>query len=292
MENSLIYLVLALGGLCFGSFAGALVWRMRARQLVQNKTNHEQYNKDEYHLLKKLTHARLINDRSRCLHCDYQLRWYDLIPLLSWLSLGGKCRNCRKNIGYFEPIIEFALMLFFVLSYAFWPYELTNNLELVRFIIWNISGICLAILASYDAKWFLLPDRVNYLLIGLGLSSSVFAVFGSVDIVGKIGSIVGSVVILSGVYLILFLMSKGKWIGFGDIKLGLGLALLLADWQLAFVALFAANMIGTLLVIPAMVIGKIKRSQHVPFGPLLITGAVIAQIAGYNLIDVYMSFII
>ena len=288
----MIYLALVLSGLCFGSFTGALVWRLRARQLVQDKAVNEEYDKDEYRLLKKLTNHSIVNDRSRCLRCDYQLKWYDLVPLLSWLSLGGKCRNCHKGIGYFELIIELAVMLFFVLSYAFWPYTLTNNFELARFIIWMISGVCLAILASYDTKWFLLPDKINYILVGLGVVSSGLVLLGSPDITDSIVSITGAVVILSGTYLILYLLSKGKWIGFGDIKLGLGLALLLGDWQLAFVALFAANMIGTLIVIPAIILGKLDRSQHVPFGPLLIVGTIIAQISGHYLISLYMSLIL
>jgi prepilin signal peptidase PulO-like enzyme (type II secretory pathway) len=183
-------------------------------------------------------------------------------------------------------------MSFFILSYAFWPYSLTDNLEVARFIIWIISGVCLAVLASYDARWFLLPDKVNYVLIGLGVISSGLALLGSSDILGTVESIIGSVVILSGVYLVLYLISQGRWIGFGDIKLGLGLALLLVDWQLAFVALFAANVIGTLIVIPPIITGKLKRNQHVPFGPLLIAGVIVAQLAGSYLISAYISMII
>jgi len=100
---------------------------------------------------------------------------------------------------------------------------------------------------------------------------------------------VGAAVILSGLYLVLYLISRGKWIGFGDVKLGLGLALLLADWRLAFVALFAANLIGCLIVIPAMISGRLKRDSHVPFGPLLILGFVIAQFAGIYLIETYLG---
>jgi len=77
------------------------------------------------------------------------------------------------------------------------------------------------------------------------------------------------------------------WIGFGDIKLGLGLALLLADWRLAFIALFAANLIGCLIVLPAMAMKKLKRNSHVPFGPLLIAGFVIAGLAGNYLMSLY-----
>lgn len=292
MEKSVIYLALILFGLCLGSFAGAMVWRLRARQLVEDKKDHEAYDKEEYKRLKKLTASNTLDDRSRCLHCSYVLRWYDLIPLVSWLSLKGKCRQCHVSIGYLEPLIEFGVALFFVASYAFWPYPLETALEVMRLIVWLIAGVGLAILFAYDTKWFLLPDRVNFTVIGFGLISALLVVFQSGDILTSVLSTIGSVVILSGLYLVLYLVSRGQWIGFGDIKLGLGLALLLADWKLAFVALFSANLIGCLIVIPAMMSGKLKRTSHVPFGPLLILGFVIAQLAGPYLVQTYLSSLI
>jgi prepilin signal peptidase PulO-like enzyme (type II secretory pathway) len=95
--------------------------------------------------------------------------------------------------------------------------------------------------------------------------------------------------ILSGLYFALYQISKGKWVGFGDVKLGLGLALLLADWRFAFIALFAANLIGCIIVLPSMARGKLKRDSHVPFGPLLIIGSIIALLAGNYLISWYIS---
>jgi len=289
MENAIIYLALILTGLCLGSFAGAMVWRLRARQLATDKADHEEYDKDEYKRLKKLTTGKTINDRSRCLHCSYELRWYDLIPLVSWVSLKGKCRQCHTPIGYLEPLIELGTMLFFVLSYMFWPYPLDTTLETVRFIIWLIAGVGLAMLFTYDIKWFLLPDKVNLTVIGLGIVSATVVVLQSPDWLGTILTITVGAVILSGLYLVLYVISRGRWIGFGDIKLGLGLALLLADWRLAFVALFAANLIGCLIVIPAMVSGKLQRDSHVPFGPLLILGFVVAQLAGAYLVETFLG---
>lgn len=289
MENVVIYLALILTGLCLGSFAGAMVWRLRARQLVEDKASHEDYDKDEYQRLKKLTAGGTVHDRSRCLHCSYVLRWYDLIPLVSWLSLRGKCRQCHTPIGRFEPLIELGVVLLFVLSFAFWPYPLETPLAITQFIIWLVAGVGLAVLFAYDTKWFLLPDRVSFIVIGLGAASAAVVMLQSIDRLSTLLSVVGAAVILSGLYLVLYVISQGKWIGFGDIKLGLGLALLLADWRLAFVALFAANLIGCLIVIPAMISGKLKRDSHVPFGPLLILGFVVAQLAGTYLIETYLG---
>ena len=287
-----IYIALVLVGLCMGSFAGATTWRLRANELADDKKRGDEYDEAEYGQLKKLTHIKTSRDRSVCLHCSYRLRWYDLIPLVSWVLLRGKCRQCRHAIGYFEPLMELGVALFFVLSYAFWPGQLISALQITHFVIWLAAGVVLAILFAYDAKWFLLPDKINYSLIGLGLASSVIVAVTSNNLSAAIGNIAGSVAILSGMYYIIYLLSRGKWIGFGDIKLGLGLALLLADWQLAFIALFAANLIGCLIVIPMMAVGKLKRDSHIQFGPLLIIGTVIAWLAGAVLLSWYSGMVL
>lgn len=292
MENSIIYIALTLTGLCFGSFGGAMVWRLRAKQLVEDRANNEDYDKGELKRLEKLTTSKATNDRSRCLHCSYVLKWYDLIPVVSWLSLGGKCRQCRTRIGYLEPLMEIGVAVFFVASFAFWPYSLDMGLEIVRFVVWLMAGVGLAILFAYDSKWFLLPDRVSFTVIGLGIISVILTALQSSDLVGTLIGIAGAVMVLSGLYLALYMISRGAWVGFGDVKLGLGLALLLADWQLAFIALFAANLIGCLVVIPAMISGKLKRNSHVPFGPFLIAGFVVAQLTGTYLVQMYISAVL
>jgi leader peptidase (prepilin peptidase)/N-methyltransferase len=278
---------LILFGLVLGSFAGATVWRLRARQLVADKKAGEQVDHKEYTQLKKLAGEKLSKDRSRCLHCGYELRWYDLIPLVSWLTLKGRCRDCRKPIGYMEPLIELGTAIFFVASYLFWPVELAGGVQIALFVLWLVSGVGLAIMFAYDTKWFLLPDKINFAVIGLGLVSAILTIIASDNTVVAILSVLGSVAILSGIYFVLYLVSRGRWIGFGDIKLGLGLGLLLADWRLALIALFAANLIGCLIVIPLMITGRLKRNAHVPFGPLLIAGAVVAKLVGLAIAEYY-----
>ncbi|MGI9339470.1 MAG: hypothetical protein ACR2PP_02415, partial [Psychrobacter sp.] len=91
------------------------------------------------------------------------------------------------------------------------------------------------------------------------------------------------------IYLLLYLYSKGAWIGFGDVKLGVGLGLLLGQWQLAFLALFLANLIGTLIVMPSLVTGKLDRHSQVPFGPLLIAGTIISVLCGQWIIDTFFK---
>lgn len=290
-----IYLALVLVGACLGSFAGATVWRLRARQLAYDKKHHQTVSGKEYNKLEKLVRTPMSKDHSRCLHCGHRLKWYELIPVVSWVIQRGKCRSCKKPIGYFELIIELGLIAFFVVSYAFWPFNLhdpSNPLEVVRFILWLASGVIMAMLFSYDAKWYLLPDKLTIVLAGLGIGTVAIAAIQLGNPLMTIGSAVGAIVVLSGLYLGLYVLSKGKWVGFGDVKLGFGLALLLIDWQLALVALFLANLIGCLIVIPGLMSGKLKRTTHVPFGPLLILGTILAQFVGPAILYFYVGTLI
>ena len=103
-------------------------------------------------------------------------------------------------------------------------------------------------------------------------------------------SIAVSVLILGGLYLLLWTVSKGRWVGFGDVKLGLALGLLLVNWKLALLTLILANLIGTLVVLPGLVAKKLSRTSQVPFGPFLIAGFFISVVAGYPIINGYESF--
>lgn len=284
-----IIIALIVFGACFGSFAGAQVWRLRAKELLAEEKQHERVNHKELALLKKLTGRSMREDRSRCLHCGETLRWYDLLPIVSWLSLGGRCRYCRKKIGKFELLIEVGMAAFFVASYLAWPFALVDALQISYFVLWLAAGVVMAMLFAYDAKWFLLPDRLTATLAVLGALSVIVLVLQSADPWAVVWNAAGAVGVLSGIYLVLYLISSGRWVGFGDIKLGLGLALLLGDWRVAFVALFLANFIGCLVVIPMLLSGKLKRTSRVPFGPLLIAGTVLAFFVGPTLLAVYLG---
>jgi leader peptidase (prepilin peptidase)/N-methyltransferase len=292
MEQLVVSIALLFLGLCLGSFAGATVWRLRARQLVEDKAEGEKVDSKEYKKLLPLTQTTTTTDRSRCLHCGHTLAWYDLLPLVSWMSTKGKCRYCHVSIGWFEPAIELGTALFFVGSYLLWPYALVNTIETTIFALWLVAGVLLAILFAYDLKWSLLPNRAMFPLVGISALIAVLHLINAPNVLESLVSLVVAGVILSGLYLALWYVSKGRWIGYGDIKLGLALALLLGDWPLAFITLFVANFIGCLIVIPGLLSGKMTRQTHVPFGPLLIVGVVIAMLFGQTIIQWYMSILI
>jgi leader peptidase (prepilin peptidase) / N-methyltransferase len=279
-------------GLFFGSFAGATVWRLRAKQLLEDEVVGEKVPAKEKKLISKLQNVSLLKDRSICLHCGHQLAWYDLLPLASWLYLRGKCRYCHKHIGNLEPLVEIGVAAFFVVSFLFWPAALSTPFEVARFVLWLVGGVGLAILTVYDLKWFLLPNRVMFPLMGVGLLYSLLVLSDNNFTAQAFFSIALACAVLSGIYYLIYLGSKQQWVGFGDVKLGLVLALLLADWKLAILALFLANAIGTLVIVPLMLSGKVKRHARIPFGPLLISGWLIAGLFGGDILRWYLSLAI
>ena len=264
MEKTYLVALMILLGLCFGSFVNAAVWRIK-------------HKKD------------LVRARSQCTHCRHTLAWYDLIPVVSWIILRGKCRNCKKPISVQYPLVEIAVALLFVASYLFWPFALIGLTEWVIFGLWLVSCVILAILFIYDFKWLILPNSLTYPLIVVGIISAVLRLITAQDFSTVAFNVGFSVLALAGTYLLIFIWSRGKWIGFGDVKLCLALGLLLANWQLALMCLFLANLLGCVMVVPGMATHKLKRTSHIPFGPFLILGFIIAGLWGQQLIDWYLS---
>ena len=271
---------LLLLGVVLGSFAGAQVWRVRARQLRTDKQTGHPYDKHEWRQLRVLLQGTLRDDRSRCLQCGHVLAWYDLLPVVSWLSTGGRCRYCQQFIGWFELVMELVLGVGLALSYLVWPWALPASSLL--FAVWVVVALVLMILAAYDAKWQLLPDPLNYGLMALGALFVLvrMTTLHDVDLV----SLAGAVALLAGLYGGLYAISRGAWIGFGDVKLCVGLALLLGDWRLAFMTLFFSNMLGCIIVLPGLVRGQLNTRSQVPFGPLLIIGCVISLLFGGHIL--------
>ncbi|MBB1558454.1 prepilin peptidase [Candidatus Saccharibacteria bacterium] len=267
---------LLLLGVVLGSFAGAQVWRVRARQLRTDKQTGHPYDKHEWRQLRVLLQGTVRDDRSRCLQCGHVLAWYDLLPVVSWLSTGGRCRYCQQFIGWFELVMELVLGVGLALSYLVWPWALPASSLL--FAVWVVVALVLMILAAYDTKWQLLPDPLNYGLMALGALFVLvrMTTLHDVDLV----SLTGAVALLAGLYGGLYAISRGAWIGFGDVKLCVGLALLLGDWRLAFMTLFFSNMLGCIIVLPGLARGQLNTRSQVPFGPLLIIGCVISLLFG------------
>ena len=277
-------------GSCLGSFACAQVWRMRAKQIVLDKSQNKKVDEAEYKRLSKLVEKNGKFDRSIDLDTGKQLKWFELIPIFSWIILRGKSRYTGKKIGYTEILSEIIMGILFAGSYLLWPVKS----DIVGLIVWLICLVGFWMILIYDAKWSLIPDNVSNFLIIMSAISSIVFVFssGKGNITANLFNLLWSAIILSGVYFIICLLSKEKMIGLGDVKVGLAEAFLLHKWYLAFIALFSANLMGTFFVLPGMIARKIGPKSKIPFAPFLILGMILAQLVGENIFAWYMHLIL
>ncbi|MBQ3433254.1 prepilin peptidase [Candidatus Saccharibacteria bacterium] len=250
------YVILFVLGACFGSFLCC-----QARRQHHN------------------THSakRLSSKRSVCLHCHYQLKWYDNIPILSWLALRGKCRKCHKPIGLAEILAELTTGLaFLALGTTFDP-TTTSILSWVTFITTLVFILVVGFLAIYDGLYGELPTR--YLVIAIFIGTIILILHTILHLQSNpftpelIWRPLASVAILGGLYLALYLVSRGKWVGDGDWLLATTLALVLADPWPAFIALFLANLIACFIMLPLITKSK---THKIYFGPFLVIAFVIA----------------
>ncbi len=287
-------LVIIVLGLCFGSFVNALVWRLHEESKVQSpKLKAGKGKKAKESQLKALEARKLsiLRGRSMCVDCGHQLAWYDLLPIVSWVSLGGKCRYCNKTISVHYPIVEAMAALAFALSYLFWPYGFSGA-GLSGFIIWLPILTLLIALLVYDLRWTILPDRLTYMVLALALLQVIITVFfygGGMIVIRD--SLFG-LLCLGGLFYALFQMSGGRWIGGGDVKLGFGLGILAGNVPKALLLLFLSAAIGSVVSVLLILIHKASRNAQVPFGPFLVVAAVIVQLFGSSIINWYQTVLL
>jgi len=259
-------ILVTLLGLTFGSFVNAAVWRI-----------HEHRTRS------------LLNDRSECTHCGHKLTWYDLIPVVSWVTLRGKCRYCGKRIED-TPLPEVGVALYFLVSFLFWPEPLTTGAGITDFVFWLVYGVLLGILFIYDLRYMLLPDKITFLLIGLAVVQLLLHIFlAPAAALETVANAVLGIASIAGIYLALYVFSRGRWVGFGDVKLGVFLGLALADWRLGLLTFLLANVIGCLVILPGLLTRKLTRESRIPFGPFLIVGFIVSVLFGTSIVDWYIS---
>ena len=298
MENFLLSLCFGALGAVFGSFAVAQVWRLRAKQLQDEKASGEKIDAVEWKKLRSLVSVSPKNDRSHCLNCGYQLKWYDLIPIISWLSLGGKCRKCRSKIGATEFLTEVSMFaLFAIIFLVFNPLSGAgfSLFGLFRLLILFVAFIPLAIMFIYDARWSLLPTKVIwafnffafiYWITAFANTTNGFNLF-------SIFNIAISMALFPLVYFVLAKISEEEWVGGGDWILAIGLIFLLPNQPIfAMLLLFLSNFVGLIFALIQSILQfkKVKRGIRIPFGPAMILATLILLIFQQFLL-IFTSFI-
>lgn len=282
MISSMIYLVLIVVGLSLGSFINALIWRLHKQaEYVDAKKRPSKVEQDKLSITK---------GRSMCLHCGHELAPRDLIPVISWVWLRGRCRYCKAPIDD-TPLAELLMPALLLLSWVAWPFgTMTGGYAIGLFVIWALILTCFVALALYDAKWYLLPDRI---VLPLTLLAALFTGFSSLqqhDASVLLWSALGALT-LSGIFWFMSVASKGAWIGWGDVKLGVALGLLAGTPLMALLVLFVASITGSLLTLPQIFRGKEGLRTSLPFGPHLIAATILIVLYGEAIFAWYFGLL-
>lgn len=255
--------IFALLGLLFGSFVNALVWRL--------------HHKRDF-----------VKERSECTHCHHVLEWYDLIPIVSWMLLSGRCRYCHKKIED-SPVTELGVTVAFAASYIWWPLGFSEA-GWILFGLWLVSVVILAALFLYDLRWSLLPNALTFPLIGISIVWVAVYYLGlaPANLSTAAADLMLGIASVAGLYGFLHLVSKGEWVGLGDVKLGIFMGLVLG-WKQGLLAVMLANILAFCWIVPGLLSGKVTRKSRIPFGPFLIVATLLAFLFGKQLIGAYLS---
>lgn len=255
MNENLIFILVFIIGLSIGSFLNVLIYRLPREK-------------------------KFVLGRSYCPSCQKPIKFYDNIPVLSYLILVGKCRVCKTKISFRYPLVEILNGLAYL--FFFFQYGVSYN-----FLIFSFLSSALIVIFFVDIDFQIIPDSITLPGMVLGLGVSFLP-----DSIGIVSSLIGLIVGGGVLYLIAILgdwLFKKESMGGGDIKMTAMLGALLG-WQKVVLIFFTGAVIGLVVSIILMIVSKEVRSTRViPFGPFLAAAAMIAIIYGDRIIEFYLN---
>lgn len=221
----------------------------------------------------RLPRGKTLNGRSKCDSCHHVLAWFDLIPLISYTSLLGKCRYCKAPLSLQYPISELFTGVLFLLTWQLSTYWFKDfNIHLIHLAITSV----IIIMVLSDLRYHILPDQLQVALIIFGTIRNVlmWQAMGSGTIWS--GSLFMGQAILNGVattlpLLILFLITKGRGMGFGDVKLSFSFGYILGLWE-GLGGLYIGFIVGGVLGAFLLLMKLKSLKSKVAFGPFLLFG--------------------
>lgn len=214
----------------------------------------------------------IVVHRSHCTSCGTAIRWYDLVPLLSWLLLRGKCRTCKAKISVQYPIVELANGLLYLLIMSVCGFNMVS-------VLYCLASSALLALSVIDWRTFEIPIGFNVFIFVIGIIRMCL------DLRHWSNYVIGFFAI-SGFLMILYILTKGRGIGGGDIKL-MAVAGLLIGWKLIILSLMLGCILGSVIHIVLM---KVQgKERMLAFGPYLSIGIYISMLFGTEIIDWYVK---
>ena len=243
------YIVIFIFGITIGSFLNVCIYRIPLHQSIVTVSSH-------------------------CMTCGRKLKWYDMIPVFSWLLLGGKCRNCKSKISLQYPVIESLNGILYVVIC------LVNGMDLFS-LIYCLMTSALLTLSLIDWRTYEIPPGINAFLFILGVAAAVLDR-------GNLLSHLAGMVCVSGFLGILYLISRGRAIGGGDIKLMFACGLILG-WKQIILAFLLGCIIGSVIHLIRI---RVQGEGHVlAMGPYLSAGIFLAALWGNAWISWYISLL-
>jgi leader peptidase (prepilin peptidase) / N-methyltransferase len=254
MEDLIVWLTIGALGLAVGSFLNVCIHRLPRQE-------------------------SLASPGSRCPQCGAPLRWYDNIPLLSYIILGGRCRSCRAAISMIYPLVEFVTALVFLAAYfLFGPSPL-----LVARLVFACAMIVLFVV---DLQHRILPNVITIPGIIAGFVFSLFLP------PGWLGSLIG-IVAGGGVLLLMaemyYRFRKEEGLGMGDVKM-LAMIGAFLGWKLMLVTLVLGSFLGSFIGIGMIALKRGDMKYALPFGTFLAIGAIVASVSGDAILRWYSGF--
>lgn len=256
--GGIIYFFVFILGLILGSFLNSWMWRVRDNIKI------------------------VSNSRSMCPHCRYQLRWYENIPLVSWLMLRAHCSQCRKPIhwSYFAVELATGLLMVFVVE---------QHVKLVHFSEWTLlRDVCfltlLIITFVYDLRYKIILSSLIWTGTFIGFLINILVLNFSVN------SLLLGMVLGGGFFLLQYFISNGRWIGGGDVRMGVMIGAWLG-WQSTILALFIAYVLGALVGVALLLFKKADGKTEVPFGTFLAIGTFLTIYYGNGLVNWYLQLL-
>jgi len=254
-------------GLIIGSFLNAVIYRLKAKE-------------------------KIVFARSHCPKCGHILGFWDLIPLFSFIFLKGRCRYCQAKISWQYPLIELATALIFLLGYFHYSPEESSILSFWflafgPYPTYLIFSSFLIVIFTYDLKYYLILDKVTLPALVVALGINVFIL--DKDIL----NLLLAMAVLFGFFLFLFLISQGKWLGGGDLRLSLVMGAMLG-WPNVLTAFVLACFLGAVIGLAFWArslakSGKIPWGTQVPFGTFLSLATLVALLWGDEILKWYLD---
>lgn len=243
----LLYILTFLFGIVIGSFLNVCIYRLPLKENIATTGSH-------------------------CMSCGHGLRWYDLVPLFSWLQLRGRCRYCKARISVQYPLIEAMNGIGYVLIF------IINDIN-IDSILLCLFFSALVVLSVIDWRTYEIPIGVNITILVLGVLRS------ALDYHNIVSHLIGFVCV-SAFLLLLILITGGRAMGGGDVKL-MAAAGLFLGWREVTLGFFLGCIIGS--VIHLLLMKFAHKGRQLAFGPYLSAGMVIAMLFGDSLIKWYLG---